>query len=178
VVAEDAGPDNPPRVAPLTVPKAPKMRQDMPRIFGADYWYLPYAVTNNEQGVAMVNAIGERLKQGKELKPILDVPQGKGAGGSDKLYRVHTGVTQRFIRNVNNPKPVSTADIPVVVGDPRALGAGNVLYMDGHLAFRDYPGEFPMTRDFIEGLASLDQHFERAVPGKEQAAAEGETKGG
>ena len=35
-------------------------------------------------------------------------------------------------------------------------GQINVLFMDGHVETRDYPGEFPASKVFIEALASLD----------------------
>jgi prepilin-type processing-associated H-X9-DG protein len=33
---------------------------------------------------------------------------------------------------------------------------GNVLFTDGHVEYRKYPGAFPMAKVFIEGPQSLD----------------------
>jgi len=47
--------------------------------------------------------------------------------------------------------------IPIVIERPELHGdGGHVLYLDGHVAFVPYPGKFPMTTAFIEGLRSLD----------------------
>jgi prepilin-type processing-associated H-X9-DG protein len=34
--------------------------------------------------------------------------------------------------------------------DPRYFGRGNVLYMDGHVSFEKYPGDFPMSPNFAQ----------------------------
>lgn len=47
-------------------------------------------------------------------------------------------------------------NFPVLIERPELHGdGGHVLYMDGHVEFVPYPGEFPMTPRFIEGLRSL-----------------------
>jgi prepilin-type processing-associated H-X9-DG protein len=48
-------------------------------------------------------------------------------------------------------------DFPVLIERPERHGdGGHVLYMDGHVEFVPYPGKFPMTPKFIEGLRTLD----------------------
>ncbi|MGI6460590.1 MAG: H-X9-DG-CTERM domain-containing protein [Candidatus Hydrogenedentales bacterium] len=36
-------------------------------------------------------------------------------------------------------------------------GGCNVLYMDGHVAFMRYPGQFPITPQILEALGRLDR---------------------
>ncbi len=48
--------------------------------------------------------------------------------------------------------------IPVIVERPghhQPMG-GHVLYLDGHVEYLRYPGKFPMSKSFIEGLYELD----------------------
>jgi len=41
---------------------------------------------------------------------------------------------------------------------------GHILYLDGHVEFVSYPGKFPMTPAFIDGLRSLDTLETKAEP--------------
>jgi hypothetical protein len=71
---------------PLAVPEIPGTYG----IFGTNYWYLPYAVLNEEQAVAFVNAFKKLLREGQKPGFELTVPKGKGYGGGNKLYRIHS----------------------------------------------------------------------------------------
>lgn len=143
---------------PLALPALPRTMAGIQNIFGESYWYLPYAVANEKQALAFVDAYGDIVKQGKQPPETLQVPEGKGAGGSGKLYQLQAGVVDYFIKDINNPAAtaVSQAQIPVVIAqpDPNAVGA-NVLFMDGHVEMVQW-GEFPMTKKFIQALAQLD----------------------
>jgi prepilin-type processing-associated H-X9-DG protein len=47
--------------------------------------------------------------------------------------------------------------IPAMVEHPGLYGdGGHVLFMDGHVEFMEYPGEFPMTGRFIAALESFE----------------------
>jgi len=77
--------------------------------------------------------------------------------GDMTIYRLREGIERFFITDINNPAASSKAQSDIAVtwdeisaGDPDFMnhipGGGNVLYMDGHVAFIRYPGEFPVSR--------------------------------
>lgn len=139
----------------------------MARRLGQDYWYIPYAMSNQEQMLAFIQAVRPYIEEGKPLPDELKVPEGEGAAGGDTLYHLREGVGQEFIKNINQPglSEVSESDIPVIITlpEPDADGA-EVLFMDGHVKFIKY-GTFPVTKRIIEGLESLDPLEQRAAEG-------------
>lgn len=73
--------------------------------------------------------------------------------------RLENGVERFVDRGIGDPASgyKAQAKIPVLIERPELHGdGGHVLYMDGHVAFMPYPGKFPMTSAFIDGLRSLD----------------------
>jgi len=75
------------------------------------------------------------------------------------LYRLREGIERFFITDINNPAASSQAqsEIPVMFDMASSTagefnhvpGGGNVLFMDGHVDFIKFPGEFPLTRAFV-----------------------------
>jgi prepilin-type N-terminal cleavage/methylation domain-containing protein/prepilin-type processing-associated H-X9-DG protein len=77
------------------------------------------------------------------------------------IYRLREGIERFFITDINNPAGSASAqsELPVMwdqvggitwdgeLGIPfnHQPGGGNVLYMDGHVEFIKYPGEFPVN---------------------------------
>ncbi len=56
------------------------------------------------------------------------------------------------------------AQIPVIWEWPsNHVNGGHVLYMDRHVEFVTYPGEFPMTERFIEALRKLEPEFSEDI---------------
>lgn len=73
---------------------------------------------------------------------------------------LRSGVERFLITDVGNPFAAVKlqSEIPVMVERPELHGdGGHVLYLDGHVEFVPYPGLFPMTESFIDGLRSLDR---------------------
>ena len=93
-----------------------------------------------------------------------------GNGGGNTLYRVREGIERFLITDINNAGASARAQsvVPVMYDfvastentgqfpGASAMGQGvkkfnhlpggsNVLYMDGHVAFTRYPGDFPIT---------------------------------
>ena len=54
---------------------------------------------------------------------------------------------------------MAQSEIPVLIERPwnHKPAGGNVLFMDGHVAFIRYPGAWPMTEATIGTLEALDQ---------------------
>jgi prepilin-type N-terminal cleavage/methylation domain-containing protein/prepilin-type processing-associated H-X9-DG protein len=85
----------------------------------------------------------------------------------ETLYALREGIERFFITDINNPAGSTEAqsDIPVLydqVGTDVATynhipGGGNVLFMDGHVTFIRYPGDYPVCYTWA---ASLGEAFE------------------
>jgi len=76
------------------------------------------------------------------------------------VYRLREGIERFFITDINNPAASSRAQSEIwVLHDNTANeaiammnhipGGGNVLYLDGHVAFIRYPGETPFSRAWM-----------------------------
>lgn len=74
---------------------------------------------------------------------------------SGTLYRMREGIERFFITDINNPAASAQAQSEIsVIFDQVSTevdqfnhvpGGSNVLYMDGHVEFIRYPGEWPIT---------------------------------
>jgi len=89
------------------------------------------------------------------------MPLGNGEGS--KLYRLREGVERFLVTDINNPAASASAQSELAVmwdvvtsnSSGRAQfnhipGGANTLYMDGHVQFNRYPGEFPATIAFAQ----------------------------
>jgi prepilin-type N-terminal cleavage/methylation domain-containing protein/prepilin-type processing-associated H-X9-DG protein len=75
------------------------------------------------------------------------------------LHRLREGIERFFITDINNPAASAQAASEILVmmdmtssttGEFNHIpGGGNVLYLDGHVGFVRYPGDFPITRAFV-----------------------------
>lgn len=80
------------------------------------------------------------------------------SGGQETVYRTREGIERFFITDINNPAASSRAqsDIlvmhdyisPIISAYNHVPGGANALYLDGHVEFTRYPGDFPATRAF------------------------------
>jgi prepilin-type processing-associated H-X9-DG protein len=123
------------------------------------YFYLGFATTKEEEGMAFIEAYRAAAKEGKPLTTDLEVP--KEVLPQEKIFRLREGVERFFITDINDPaaSAKTQSSIPVIVERPghHSPDGGNVLYMDGHVEFLKYPSQYPMTERFIKGLEELDK---------------------
>ena len=93
-----------------------------------------------------------------------DVEVGRG----NTMYRLREGIERFFITDINNPASSSMAQSEIAImndevsanlnyGGSRSFnhvpGGGNVLYMDGHVEFIRYPGEWPVCSSWASFMA-------------------------
>jgi prepilin-type N-terminal cleavage/methylation domain-containing protein/prepilin-type processing-associated H-X9-DG protein len=85
-----------------------------------------------------------------------------GNGGTNTIFRFREGIARFLITDINNPGASAQAESDVVlmwdtvstdtagsgVDFNHAPGGSNVLFMDGHVAYVAYPGEFPVSKGF------------------------------
>ena len=84
--------------------------------------------------------------------------------GDITAYRMREGIERFFISDINNPAATAMAQSEIAmmwdvvmerVNDFNHVpGGANVLYMDGHVKFVRYPGEFPVTAEWAR-IANL-----------------------
>jgi prepilin-type processing-associated H-X9-DG protein len=80
------------------------------------------------------------------------------------IYRLREGIERFFITDINNPAGSAVAqselavfwDVPSMnIGEFNHVPGGcNVGYLDGHVEFLKYPGDFPVC----EGMA--EKHYD------------------
>ena len=124
------------------------------------YFYLGYVVMSDAEMSAFADAYRERVAAGLRFDDDLDVAEGTGTGGGNTLYRLREGIGRVIASDAQNPAAVAVAEseIPVLIEriDNHVPGGGNVLYLDGHVEFLRYPSRWPMTRETVDLLESLD----------------------
>ena len=140
-----------PESQPIRRPQTPDEIND------ESYFYLGWVVTTEEEGLALLDAY-ESLDLTQRDEDI-EVAAGKGSVGGDVIFRLREGIERFFITDINNPagSAVMQSSIPIMWDRPghHLPGGANVLYMDGHVEFVRYPGEFPMTVRFMERLEEV-----------------------
>jgi len=95
-----------------------------------------------------------------------------GDGAQFIVYRFKEGIERFFITDINNPagSAVGQSDLPVmwdmafvdedsggVANFNHVPGGANVLYMDGHVKFVRFPGEFPVCRLWVHSPYSMGE---------------------
>ena len=77
-----------------------------------------------------------------------------GNAGGDSVYRLREGVERFIISDINNPAASAEgqSELPIMwdqIDDDHDFshmpGGCNVLYLDGHVEWHRYPGEFPVS---------------------------------
>jgi prepilin-type processing-associated H-X9-DG protein len=130
------------------------------------YFYLGYLVTNDEEMRAFADAYRQRVSGGLPFDEDLPAPAGQGSEGGDSLLMLRIRMRDRSRDDLLDPeerKKVEAADLreakTVVMierlGNHETPG-GRVLFLDGHVEFMAYPGEWPMTQTTMAILNELD----------------------
>jgi prepilin-type processing-associated H-X9-DG protein len=147
-------------VCPSDTEMPARMAEPDTLIDDESYFYLGYAVLGEEDIAAFCTAYREKTAQGKPLEGDLPVSAGTGSRGGDILYQLKEGVERFFVTNAANPSGAAMvqSQVPVLIERPEnhMPSGGNVLFMDGHVEFIRYPGQWPMTEQTINALKALD----------------------
>jgi len=79
-----------------------------------------------------------------------------GSGNKEAVYRFREGIERFLITDINNPAASAKAQSELALmydivsaaasNFNHIPGGGNVLYMDGHVAFVRFPGAYPVSR--------------------------------
>jgi prepilin-type N-terminal cleavage/methylation domain-containing protein/prepilin-type processing-associated H-X9-DG protein len=100
-----------------------------------------------DEGVSSVGAAAERSDRDYSYADL-------GADVPGTLYRFREGIERFFITDINNPAGSAMAQSELAIMTDELStdihefnhipGGANVLYLDGHVEFIKYPGEFPI----------------------------------
>lgn len=127
------------------------------------YFYLSHAVLNDQEMAAFADAYRKAVVlDPKALNEDFFVPVGSGNNGGDRLLRLR-GRMERLLAGRRGSSTDKSGEqvlsrVPVLIerlGNHKDPG-GHVLYLDGHVEFVPYPGPFPMTKETVALLESLD----------------------
>jgi len=138
------------------------------RFPGICYYYLGYALEEDTAtGMTVARATSTMFDSGANCRSGYDsdVPGRDQDNREVTVYRLREGIERFFITDINNPAGSSMAqsDLAIMwdianagsggVLDAREFnhvpGGGNVLYLDGHVEFIKYPGEFPLNTYWV-----------------------------
>ncbi len=88
------------------------------------------------------------------LMGLIDNDISYGSPLNITIYRLREGIERFFITDINNPaaSALAQSEIAIMNDDTNGRidsfnhvpGGGNVLYLDGHVTFLRYPGEWPV----------------------------------
>ncbi len=128
------------------------------------YMYLGWASREDDDWGVWRRAVGD-ARNGDKILPMSFV-MGDIDHEDGQLYRLREGIERFFITDINNPAASALAQSALVVMwdivSATPGGAGNqfnhvpggmnILYMDGHVSFVRYPGEYPCSEYLAEKL--------------------------
>jgi hypothetical protein len=138
-----------------------------PCILPEDYVYVGYAVTNEKEGSRFLAWYREHA-QDKHLEwQDIPVEAGAGTAGTATLFRLNTDLANKLnaLGMDGSEATALSVYIPVLIERPGhyKLPGGWVVFLDGHVSFLAYPGPFPMTQAFVEGLQHSGNKEEKQV---------------
>ena len=134
------------------------------------YQYIGWAIQSDEQ--VTMNGTKDAIAILAEFAGHIydpanhdkDMPWFESEGGPT-FYRLREGIERFFITDINNPAATAVAqsEVPVMWDDVSGRvedfnhipGGCNVLYMDGHVEFIRYPGEFPVSYAWADMIGVL-----------------------
>ncbi len=130
--------------------------------------YLAGGADPNDPAVTAATSVGPFVNAsfvGAFVQRVFDVVGEVGTYDADvegtdleTIYRTREGIERFYITDINNPAASTKAQsdiaaafdfISTVPTDYNHVpGGSNVLYLDGHVEFKKYPTDFPVTRVF------------------------------
>ena len=123
------------------------------------YYYLGYALTSEDEALAFIESYPAFIAQGADFTQELPAPPGRGSFGGDVFLRLR--------ENVCDGTGFPSARVPIMFDSGSSSGsygtfnhipAGcNVVFLDGHVEFFRFPGEFPVSPAFLDALSALDE---------------------
>lgn len=131
--------------------------------FGDSFYYLGYMITNQKEADAFAAAYRKRVQAGLPLSDALGVPEGHGNFGGTKIYRIKRLSPDDAQQGIEPNEEEIFEDFVLFVEKPQGRWTKEWLVMtggrygEGDMEYLRYPGEFPMTEEFISLLEELER---------------------
>ncbi len=124
------------------------------------YFYLGYLVVDDDDMELFAReyrkAMAEKRPMNEDYK-YTDAPDAVMGGW---LFRLRLGIERALFKDDSTPPAALMRRIPVLIeridNHYNQFVGGNVLYLDGHVEFIEYPGKWPMTEKTVRILKELD----------------------
>ncbi|MCC6144684.1 MAG: hypothetical protein IT368_12830, partial [Candidatus Hydrogenedentes bacterium] len=118
--------------------------------------YLGYLLLNDADVAAFASAYQDVINSGGDFTGNL--PGATSYGNA--IRRLSQSSANSIVSDINDPEAYAeaAAQIPIMFDWPdnhQPGWGGNVVYLDRHVEFKSYPGEFPMTEATISALAEI-----------------------
>jgi prepilin-type N-terminal cleavage/methylation domain-containing protein/prepilin-type processing-associated H-X9-DG protein len=119
-----------------------------------------YVVENEAFSLVGASSVGAFVDGdiGADQVALISGMVGASPNGNISVMRLKEGIERFLITDINNPAASAQAQSSIAVSWDRVAteianfnhipGGCNVLYMDGHVGFIKFPGEFPVCRMF------------------------------
>lgn len=117
---------------------------------------------------ADINVIDEDLDVAEFVDSLTSDPSVRlGNGNSDTIHRLREGIERFLITDINNVGAVSSQSDVWIMWDQTSVyaagynhipGGSNILYLDGHVEFKKFPNDGPLSRSFavLNGCLQLN----------------------
>ena len=133
---------------------------------GISYNYLGWVIMNDDEVTAAVGLVAQLIAG--LISPDEDFSiEGDEVIGDHTFYRLREGIERFMITDINNPaaSAVAQSEMPVqwdwigIAAETfnHVPGGCNVLFLDGHVEFIKYPGDFPVTENFARLANAVSQ---------------------
>jgi len=128
------------------------------------YIYLSHAVTNEQEGLALLDAYRTAVETNRSFQDSLPAEAGGGTCGADQFYRLRNDLQQNLTQDgVTIPEGMDLSQsVPVLFERPHGekdKGAW-VVPMNRRPVWVPYPGPFPMTERFIKAIEALETELQ------------------
>jgi hypothetical protein len=120
--------------------------------------YFGYALPDEAAAEAFLDAYEANGPQGIGGEDLRIDPSEVDQVGNSHLYRLRNGIERFFITDINDPYSGqrTMSGIPVCWELPsRGDSGGWVMYLDGHIEWRSYPDEFPLTETLTNRVRGI-----------------------
>ena len=121
---------------------------------GISYVYLGWVIMNDDEVTAAAELVLDLILGNISPDEDFSVEDNEYVG-DHTFYRLREGIERFMVTDINNPaaSAVAQSEMPVQwdwlgvvpASFNHVPGGCNVLFLDGHVEFIKYPGEFPVT---------------------------------
>ena len=132
---------------------APELAEWLNSPEARDLFAPGYVLMDESMGMTYLDTLNtapERIAQGESL----DI-DAETAGAWRQVMPMRSGVERFLITDINNPnaRGIVQSQIRVAFELPEAQDSGGwIIHLDGSVEWSPYPGGFPYTPDFVDGL--------------------------